>query len=92
MFQKNRLTPNLQNVLTDRLKPDYYIYEYFTDKFDKQVKAFGEERMAREVEQLRRITKAKLRNCDINKELPEGHDGPEKAGESKVRENIDYII
>ena len=43
--------------------------------------------MAREVEQLRIITNAKIAKCGIQKQLPEGHDGPEVAGSSKVRGN-----
>ena len=83
-FQKDRLSPLVQTILRNRLKPDYYVYNYFTAKFDALVKGFGEEQMAIEVEKLRLITQEKINGCNIVKTRPKEADGPETAGASKV--------
>jgi len=71
-------------ILKKRLQSDYTIYEYFKHKFNNIVKAFGEDRMAREILKLRETNYRMLSKCNITKSLPKGAKNCPDPGLSKV--------
>ena len=71
-------------LLQDRLAPDFLLYKFFKKKFERVVQAFGEERMASEVEKLRAVTKRKIEQCNIIKSIPHFEKGKEPIGFSTV--------
>ena len=47
------------------MKPDYLIYNFFERRLDERIKAYGEERMRRDVQKLKDLTKQTVASCNF---------------------------
>ena len=69
-LQNLSLSAEYERKLKDKLKPDYLIYNHFARKFDRLVEAYGREKMAEEVNLLRKVRHEKITRCKIEEGIP----------------------
>lgn len=63
------ITNTSRDLIKRYNKVDVKLYKHFNAKFDRMIKAFGKERMAKEVSALRNLTNDLYRKCVSSEEL-----------------------
>ena len=54
-----------EELLRDKLQPDYKLYDHFYRKFDQLVQHYGKEKMKNEVDRLKYITNDLKNECQF---------------------------
>ena len=52
-------------MLETKLRPDYFVYNYFSTKFERLVEAYGREKMNQQVALLKKMIDDSVAECAI---------------------------
>ena len=59
-------------MLQTKLRPDYFVYNYFSTKFERLVEAYGREKMDQQVALLKKMIADSVTACAIEEITPTG--------------------
>ena len=62
------ISPEGRKLLEEKMAPDYKVYNYFKEKFDKKLKDFGKKRMDQELKELKRVNTEVTKRCEFAEE------------------------
>ncbi|XP_063606044.1 galactosylceramide sulfotransferase-like [Penaeus indicus] len=79
--KKKNITDETKSLLHSLNKPDVKLYDFFAKIFDRKVKAFGEEKMQKELQEMRDVNDKMKKRCVADEES-------KVTGELKWREDI----
>ncbi|XP_068227591.1 galactosylceramide sulfotransferase-like isoform X1 [Palaemon carinicauda] len=81
---KKKINKKTKRLLRRKLAPDYLIYNFFSQKFDKLVERYGRKRMAEDVSKLRKATEKFRTECGIQERTSKDLNGVNKPWSEQV--------
>ncbi|XP_068227594.1 galactose-3-O-sulfotransferase 3-like [Palaemon carinicauda] len=81
---KKEVNEKTKGLLRRKLAPDYLIYNFFSQKFDKLVERYGRKRMAEDVSKLRKATENLMAECGFEQRASQNMTGRNKPWSPQV--------
>ena len=78
ILQDDIISPELRSRLESIMAPDYKVYNHFKPIFEKKLESFGQDRMAQEIRDLRRVNEEVMKRCKFSEV-----DNAKLSGENK---------